>query len=58
MGLTISEKIFRDHSKEKVVAGDFSLANIDIAMAHDGTAPLAIESFKNMGEKRSGIPPR
>jgi len=51
MGLTISEKIFRDHSEEKVVAGDFALARIDVAMAHDGTAPLAIESFKNMGGK-------
>ncbi len=51
MGLTISEKIFRDHSGEKVVAGDFTVADVDIAMAHDGTAPLAIDSFENMGGK-------
>ncbi len=52
MGLTISEKIFRDHSQEKVAAGDFVIADIDIAMAHDGTAPLAIDSFKNMEGKK------
>ncbi|UCD73044.1 MAG: 3-isopropylmalate dehydratase large subunit [Candidatus Bathyarchaeota archaeon] len=52
MGLTISEKIFRDHSNEKVVAGDFTVADIDIAMAHDGTAPLAIDNFEDMGGKK------
>lgn len=52
MGLTISEKIFQDRSEEKVIAGDFVIANVDVAMAHDGTAPLAIDSFKNMGGKK------
>jgi len=52
MGLTISEKIFQNHSEKKVAAGDFVVANVDIAMAHDGTAPLAIDSFKNMRGKK------
>lgn len=52
MGLTVSEKIFRHHSEDKVVAGDFVVANVDLAMAHDGTAPLAIDSFKNMNGRK------
>jgi len=52
MDFTISEKIFREHSSEDAVAGDFVIADIDLAMAHDGTAPLAIKSFENMEGKK------
>jgi 3-isopropylmalate/(R)-2-methylmalate dehydratase large subunit len=43
--LTISEKIFSRAAERPVVAGDFVMANIDCAMTHDITGPLAVEGF-------------
>ncbi|MEM1606949.1 MAG: homoaconitase large subunit [Candidatus Bathyarchaeia archaeon] len=51
MGKTISEKIFSLASKRDVCAGDIVIANVNAAMAHDGTALLTIEAFKEMGGK-------
>ncbi|MEM0301808.1 MAG: 3-isopropylmalate dehydratase large subunit [Archaeoglobaceae archaeon] len=52
MGSTIVEKIFSKACGKKVKAGDFVFANIDLAMIHDITAPLAIKAFKEIaGEK-------
>ena len=49
MCLTITEKIFRDHSDNKtLVAGDFTLVYIDKCLANDITAPIAIEVFKEI----------
>jgi len=51
MGLTITEKILREHSDEKnVSAGDFILANIDKCLANDITAPIAIDVFEKIVE--------
>jgi 3-isopropylmalate/(R)-2-methylmalate dehydratase large subunit len=51
MGLTITEKILRDHTAEKnAVAGDFILANVDKCLANDITAPIAIEVFEKIVE--------
>ncbi|MHA2007903.1 MAG: 3-isopropylmalate dehydratase large subunit [Promethearchaeota archaeon] len=51
MGLTITEKILKDHSEDKnVVAGDFILANVDKCLANDITAPIAIEVFEKVVE--------
>jgi len=53
MGMTISEKILAAHSgKKQVKAGEFVLAEIDLAFANDITAPLAIEKFKKWGVKK------
>ena len=49
MGKTISEKILGHLSGKDVSAGDYVVASIDAAMAHDGTAPLAIREFEKMG---------
>ncbi|WNY27077.1 3-isopropylmalate dehydratase large subunit [Methanolapillus ohkumae] len=46
---TISEKIFSRTSGKNVSANDFVSANIDYAMAHDGTSVLALHSFREMG---------
>jgi homoaconitate hydratase family protein len=51
MGLTLAEKIIsrkigRDPSPSEIV-----VLPIDAAMAHDGTAPLMIKSFEEMGAK-------
>jgi len=45
MEMTISEKIFSRASGKDVRAGDFVLADIDCAMVHDITGPLAVEGF-------------
>ena len=51
MGLTITEKILRDHCQnKKAVAGDFIMANIDKCLANDITAPIAIEVFEKVTE--------
>ena len=57
MAQTISEKIFSKASGRKVKAGDFVLADIDCAMTHDITGPLAVEGFREIvkGKKRQKV---
>jgi len=44
MGMTITEKIIADHAgKKEVKPGDLATVKIDLAMANDVTAPLAIK---------------
>ena len=45
---TISEKIFSRASGKEVKANDFVLADVDYAMAHDGTSVLTVNAFKEM----------
>jgi len=49
MGQTIAEKIFSSHCGRRVKAGDLVVADIDFMMGQDGTSPLAIEAFREMG---------
>jgi homoaconitate hydratase family protein len=52
LGKTISEKILSRASGRDAYAGDIVVAEVYAAMAHDGTALLAIEAFEEMrGEK-------
>lgn len=52
MSSTITEKILADASHQKVVnAGEYVIADVSYTMAHDSTAPLAIESFSKIGDK-------
>ncbi len=55
---TISEKILSRASGNTVAAGDFVIASIDYAMAHDGTSVLAVKAFKEMGAKKVWDPQR
>ncbi len=57
MAQTLSEKIFSKASGKKVKAGDFVLANIDKAMTHDITGPLAVEGFREIvkGKRRQKV---
>ena len=48
MGKTITEKIFSRACGRDVKAGEFVFAPIDMAMANDITAPLAIKAFKDI----------
>lgn len=53
MGMTITEKIIAEHAGVKEVKpGEFVSAKIDLALANDITAPLAIESFNNAGAQK------
>ncbi|WMW23426.1 3-isopropylmalate dehydratase large subunit [Methanolobus mangrovi] len=48
----MSEKIFSRASGKKAKANDFVMADIDFAMAHDGTSVLAVRAFREMEEER------
>ncbi|MEM2908308.1 MAG: aconitase family protein, partial [Candidatus Hadarchaeales archaeon] len=58
MGKTIVEKILSRASGRDVNADDIVVAEVDAAVAHDGTAPLAIEAFREMGGKKVWNPHR
>ncbi len=48
MGQTISEKIFSRACGREVKAGEYVFAPVDLAMANDITAPLAIKAFREI----------
>ncbi len=52
MGLTLSEKILSEHAGKRVRAGEFAVCGVDIVLAQDGTAPLAIDSFEKFGKNQ------
>jgi 3-isopropylmalate/(R)-2-methylmalate dehydratase large subunit len=53
MSMTITEKILARHAGEKTVSpGDLIEVTVDLAYAHDLTAPLAIESFREIGVQK------
>ena len=51
MGMTITEKILAAHGNRKEIhAGEFiGAARVDVALANDITAPIAIEEFEKAG---------
>ena len=52
MGMTISEKILAEHSgKKEVSAGEIINAKVDLVLANDITAPIAIKEFEKLGVK-------
>ena len=55
---TISEKIFSRASGKEAKANDFVIADVDFAMAHDGTSVLAVKAFKEMEEEKVWNPER
>ncbi len=51
-GMTISEKILAEHcGKERVYPGDLIYAKVDLILANDITAPIAIKEFEKIGAK-------
>jgi 3-isopropylmalate/(R)-2-methylmalate dehydratase large subunit len=51
--LTLAEKILAAHTdKKKVSPGDFINVRVDLVMANDITAPLAIGEFRKIGVKK------
>ncbi len=55
---TISEKILSHKSGRAVRPNQIVVASVDLVMAQDGTAPLAINSFERMGGRRVWDPSR
>ncbi len=51
MGMTLAEKIISGKIGRAPVPGEIVVLPIDAAMAHDGTAPLMIKSFEEMGAR-------
>ncbi|MGC9517721.1 MAG: homoaconitase large subunit [Methanomicrobiales archaeon] len=50
MSMTMAEKILAKAAGRKdVTAGEIVMANIDVAMTHDLTGPLSVESFEKIG---------
>jgi 3-isopropylmalate/(R)-2-methylmalate dehydratase large subunit len=50
--MTITEKIFAAHAgKKKVEPGELINAKVDLVLANDITAPIAIQEFKKIGAK-------
>ncbi len=53
MSKTMSEKILaRASGMNDIEAGDIVISNIDVAMTHDLTGPLAVQSFKEIGTEK------
>ncbi|MDY0266704.1 MAG: 3-isopropylmalate dehydratase large subunit [Methanimicrococcus sp.] len=48
--MTLAEKIFSKASGKNVSAGEFVVSNIDLAMTHDITGPLAVKGFYEIME--------
>ena len=52
MGMTITEKILAQHAgAQHVEPGQLIMANVDLALGNDVTAPIAIDEFKRHGGK-------
>lgn len=53
MPMTMAEKILAKASgNNQIKAGEIVMANIDVAMTHDLTGPLSVESFKKIGVEK------
>lgn len=51
-GKTIAEKIFSNHAKRDVRAGDIAICDIDFCFGQDGTSSIIIDSFKKLGNAK------
>ena len=58
MGMTLSEKILSDHAGREVRPGEIAVVSVDLVYAQDGTAPLAIRKFQEMGFEKLRNPKR
>ena len=47
---TLAEEIFSRKVGRPVRAGEIVVAPVDYVMSHDNTTPLAIQSFRKLGQ--------
>ncbi|HKL80350.1 MAG TPA: 3-isopropylmalate dehydratase large subunit [Mobilitalea sp.] len=53
MGMTMTQKILAEHAGlDKVIAGQLILANLDLVLGNDVTAPVAIHEMEKMNTKK------
>jgi 3-isopropylmalate/(R)-2-methylmalate dehydratase large subunit len=52
MGQTIAEKILSAHADHTVSAGDLAEMRVDVVLANDITAPIAIREFERIGVEK------
>ena len=58
MSRTISEKILSAHAGAEVRAGDIAICSVDLLLGTDGSGPMAIDYFEQMGGERLHDPAR
>lgn len=58
MGKTLAEKILSERIGREIRPGDIVIAPVDVALAQDGTAPLAIRQFEKMKLTKVANPER
>jgi 3-isopropylmalate/(R)-2-methylmalate dehydratase large subunit len=58
MGKTLAEKIIGEHAGREVSAGETVVAKVDLCYVQDGTGPLAMREFKELGRDRLAMPDR
>ncbi|HFD38696.1 MAG TPA: 3-isopropylmalate dehydratase large subunit [Anaerolineae bacterium] len=58
MGFTLAEKILAAHGGKPVRAGQFVDVRVDVVLANDITAPIAIREFERLGVERVFDPER
>ena len=56
MGQTITEKIFSEHVKREVFAGEIVRSPIDMVIGNDITTPISIKAFEESGAKELANP--
>ncbi|MDD5667281.1 MAG: 3-isopropylmalate dehydratase large subunit [Actinomycetota bacterium] len=58
MGMTIAERIFSAHCGRDVRAGELVVTKVDFMMGQDGTSPLAVNAFRELGGEKVQDPSR
>jgi len=58
MGKTLAEKIIGEHAGREVSAGEIVVAKVDLCYVQDGTGPLAMREFRELGRDRLAMPDR
>ncbi len=56
MGLTLAEKILSEKAGNRVAPGRIVLIDVDLALAQDGTGPLAIRSVRELSLEKLRMP--
>lgn len=52
MGETMVQKLFREKLGKSVKPGEIVVVDVDLAYAHDGTGPLAIDALRELGSNK------
>lgn len=56
MALTLAEKLLSARAGKEVRAGDIAIVDVDVVAVQDGTGPLAIEQFHELGASELADP--